>query len=1021
MKKSSRQKILLVLAAVLTLSSGCVPPMRGNGETVQTEARQETGGQQKQSRKEGIPAEGDRICGFTVDAVWEDQALDGDLISFTHENSGARLLYVKNDDPELTFSVSYHTPYVDETDANHIFEHAIMAASEKYPSSDLFFDMAAKSYNTFLNAFTYDTFTAYPFSTESEEQLFKLMDAYLSCMTAPDILKNENIFRREALRYELQGPDEEIRMAGTVYAEDFGKLTDVSEEAKNNVADALFPGQYASNMIGRAHRNYRDLSYEDVRTAYDRWYHFDNSLFFLYGDMDYEKVLDFLDREYLSGAGRNGTDLSAYTDGPSENGFSESTVYAPAYLGDKEEQVSQIDYAFSLEQEDWEDLLAWNLVARTINEGNTPFDEELSRQGIDNQTEVSVNLYSAKPYLTFRLYYAQPEQSKAFRKAVDQTLSRIAGKGIGRKSLEQTVRKAEMEQYLARDQGSIGVELFPDVVNYWTHTGKLDYFRLSEQVLDQLKGDRKQKAIRKLAKNLKKSGRSALVTTVPRPGMAEELLEERDSYLAEMKASMTKQEQEQLIRDTEAFRKWNETKVSNSDFTIDPENIPERKTAAYTRSEKDGITYYLAPAKIEKVGSYSLYFDTGAFSNEELHDLELYKFLVGNMATDQYGEEELFDRSEKYLYGLSFSNAYPETGHPMTAVSWKGMTEDYEDSLTLLLDMMSHTDFSDGERIREILARYGDDFDRSRSSEPVKVAQALAGTVMSTYAYKEVCEGQDFYRYLMETKEKLEQDENYGTVLRDRLDRAAGKLVQRGRLVFACAAPENDLERIRSITEEYAGKLPVRETEPIRFVFPERGGKTAAAVESPDQCTVMAADAYRQPDFEGRYVPFLMAVSDHYLVPVIRFRMGAYSSGASFDAYSGGIAVYSINDPNAAETVKALERIPDVMAEMELTEEELKGYILTGIASAGPERGVLKGPMEEMAYEIFGRDGTEAEKMIHDMKNAALSDQQAAAEAFRRAFAEAGTATVGNEAVLRRDRENYDRYISLKETGKTES
>ncbi len=1021
MKKSGRQKLLLALAAVLTLSSGCVPPIKGNRETVRTEAGQEAAGQRAGDGEKEVPAEGDKLCGFTVEAVWENRELGGDLISFAHERSGARLLYVKNDDPELAFSVSYHTPYVDETDANHIFEHAIMAASEKYPSSDLFFDMAAKSYNTFLNAFTYDTFTAYPLSTESEEQLLKLMDAYLSCMIAPDILKNENIFRREALRYELEGLEKDIRMAGTVYAEDFGKLTDVAEEAKNNVADALFPGQYASNMIGRAHRNYRDLSYEDVRTAYDRWYHFDNSLFFLYGDMDYERVLDFLDREYLSKAEKAGTDLSPYLDGPSEDGFAESTVYAPAYRGDKEENVSQIDYAFSLEKEDWKDLLAWNLLARTMNEANTPFDEELNRQGIDNQTEVFVNLYSAKPYLTFRLYYARPEQGQAFRKAVEKTLSRIAGRGIGRKSLEQTVRKTEMEKCLVRDRGSIGVGLFPDVVNYWTHTGKLDYFRLSEQVLNQLKRDRSQRTVRKLAKSLKRSGRSALVTTVPRPGMAEELLEERDRYLAEMKASMTKEEREQLIRDTEEFRKWNETKVSNSDFIIDPEEVPERKTAAYTRSEKDGITYYMAPAKIEKAGSYSLYFDTGAFTNEELHDLELYKFLLGNLPTDQYGEEELFDRNETYLYGLSFSNAYPEKGRPVTAVSWKGLTEDYEDSLALLLDMMNHTDFSDGERIREILARYGDDFDRSRSSEPVKVAQALAGAVMSTYAYKEACEGQEFYRYLEETKRRLELDETYGAILRERLDRTARKLMQRGGLVFACAAPEEDLERIRSITEEYAGKLPIRERGPVRFVFPERGGRTAAAVESPDQCTVVAADAYGQPDFQGRYVPFLMAVSDQYLVPVIRFRMGAYSSGASFAAYSGGIAAYSVNDPNGAETVEALERIPDAMADMELTEEELKGYILTAIASSGTEEGVLKGPMAEMEYEIFGGDGRRAREVINDMKNASLSDQQAAAEVFRKIFEEAGTATVGNEAVLRLDREKYDRYINLKEAANTEA
>ena len=98
-----------------------------------------------------------------------------------------------------------------------MFEHAILASSEKYPSKNLFFDLAGKSYSTFANAFTYNTFTTYPLSSESQEQFIKLMDVYLSCMVAPDILRNENIFKREAIRYELDRPEDEIQMIGTVY------------------------------------------------------------------------------------------------------------------------------------------------------------------------------------------------------------------------------------------------------------------------------------------------------------------------------------------------------------------------------------------------------------------------------------------------------------------------------------------------------------------------------------------------------------------------------------------------------------------------------------------------------------------------------------------------------------------------------------------------------------------------------------------------------------------------------------
>ncbi len=1020
MRKGCKRIILLGLTIILGASSGCAFSDIARRGTDWANLKQKQDFLEDVPDKDSdLPAVGDKISGFRVDSVSESTDLNAKLLGFTHEKSGARLLYVKNDDPELAFSISYHTPYVDETDTNHIFEHAIIASSEKYPGSDLFFDMASKSYNTFINAFTYDTFTAYPLSTRSEEQLIKLMDVYLSCMTNPDILKNENIYKREALRYELQDPDDEIQMTGTVYSEDFGKLTDVADEARNNVADALYPGQYASNMIGRAHRNYQDLSYEAALATYDRCYHFDNSMFFLYGDMDYNRILDFIDREYLSKAEKNGTDLSAYMDAPSKNGFVESMVYAPAYEGDTEDNASQIDYAFSLENESWEDLIAWSVLADAMNKGDSVYNEMLDEQGIKNQADVSVNLYSAKPYLTFRLYYAEPEQSSAFKDAVQQTLSLVSEEGIDKITVKQIAKEAELERCLLRDKSNAGVEMFPDVANYWTHTGKLEYFELCEQVFDAIKNDRKQKIFRRLAKDAEKSGRSALVVTVPKPGMAEEVIAERDAYLARKKEAMTEEEIAQLIRDTDSFNEWNATKISNNDFMIDPEDIPaEEFHADYTRTEKNGVTYYMAPVESAKAGSYRLYFDTSDFTNEELMDLELYKFLLGNMRTKKHTEEELYRLSEEYLYKYSFSNFYPEKGHPMTAVSWKGLTEDYKDGLELIFDMMRNTDFSDSELIGEMLARYADSYDQSRSTEPLSVAQILAGAgSMSTYAYKEACEGQNFYYFLLDTGKRLEEDEKYGDVLEERLNMVARKLMKRGNLIFSCAAPETELEKIQNVTDKYAQKLPVRETDDIRFVFPERVKKIAAAVESPDQYTVMAADAYKKSDFKGRYVPFLTAVSDQYLVPVLRFQMGAYSSGVNFAAYSGGIAVYSSNDPNAAKTVRAFSDIPDVMAEMELTEEELKGYILASISDAGIERGVFSGPMTEIENEIMGFDNQKAAEVVNDMKKAVLSDQGAAAEIFKSVLEQASMATVGNEAILKQEQGAYDRYVSFKRTG----
>ena len=126
-------------------------------------------------------------------------------VEFYHALSGARLLFIQNDDPELGFNLIYRTPQFDETDTNHILEHLLLSSCRKYPSRDIFFDMDSKSYSTFMNGLTDNTYTCYPICTLSQEQLIKLVDVYLCCMEEPDALKEKNFFLREALRLSWKG------------------------------------------------------------------------------------------------------------------------------------------------------------------------------------------------------------------------------------------------------------------------------------------------------------------------------------------------------------------------------------------------------------------------------------------------------------------------------------------------------------------------------------------------------------------------------------------------------------------------------------------------------------------------------------------------------------------------------------------------------------------------------------------------------------------------------------------------
>ena len=1025
MKRRYSNLTAWTLAAVIIVMSGCggqnTRESTGSQTTPAAEAKEEPAREEPSGEPEQGLEAGSVISGFTVESVSDSEMLQAQVIGFTHEQSGAKLVWVKNRDQELAFSVSFHTPYIDEIDTNHVFEHAIVASSEKYPSKDLFFDIAGKSYNTFVNAFTYNTFTSYPVSSESEEQLMKLMDAYLSCMAAPHVLENENFFKREAVRYELDSPEDEIRMVGTVYAEDFGFLTDMAMEANNNLEDALYPGQYASNAIGRAHRNYQNLTYEAVLDTYERYYHFDNSLLFLYGDLDYERVLSFIDSEYLSKAERQGTDLSAYRDPASRDGYEERTVFVPAFEGDRTEDAAQIDYAFGLEDKSWEDLLAWDVLAGVLNHENSSFHTNLKARGIQNQVWVYVNLYNAKPYLQFSLQNGEPEQSWAFKTAVDETLAQIAEEGADREILRSLLKQTETSNYLLMDQVNVGVNVFPNIVNYWTHTGQYDYYQVFEQTLKAVEKDSGQEIFRRLAEEAGQTGPRALVVNVPKPGLAEDVIRERDAYLEDMKASMTDEEIGKMIQDTKAFREWNESECSNSDFVIDPAHIPDEKPyTGYEKEERDGLTFYMAPAQAEKVGKYMLYLDAGDLADEEQMDLGLLCMLAGNMGTGQHTLEEILNLKSEYLHSYTMERQYPdgENAYPMMRLEWTALTEDYETGFSLLLEMLCDTDFSDTERILQLLVREADRYDVSRADDKLSAALDLAKSYIDRgSAYQEAYDGQEFYNYLEDTREQLEQDGSYGAVLAQRLRSVSHKLMRRGRLIFACAAPESDLEEIRTVSAGLLESLPSKEMEEgfePSVTLPEKVQKRAVIVESSDQYSVSVGDCYGEDGFAGKYVPFLMAAADRYTDPRLRFQMGASSSGITFSADSGGMVMYSYSDPNGAKTMEVFEGTADAIRQMELTQEDLDGYILTAVSMAGMARGVLNKPLRAMDNEILGLDTEKACRVVNDMKRAAAGDREAAAECFEKIIEQSGMVTVGSEARLRADGDAYDRVLSYK-------
>lgn len=958
---------------------------------------------------------GDKLHGFTLKETGNYDAIGAKIFSFEHEKSGAKLLYVENDDTNLSFGITYKTPHLDETDTNHVFEHAVLASSKKYPSKDLFFDMYSKTYSTYMNAYTYTPFTTYPISSMSQEQLEKMADVYLSCMEDPTILSDDRFFKREAIRYELEAMEDPITISGTVYGEDFGQMTETEGEAYHNTLQALYPGEIAANVNGRAHLNYQGLTYKHAVETFDRYYHFDNSLIVLYGDMDVKAFLKFLDKEYLSKAKKGETDLSQYQDGKTKPGYVEKTVDSPAYEGDSTEQASVVYYAADFSEDSWEQLYQYQIIGQMLSRDNSVLNQNLREAGISDPVSAEMNLYEEKPMFAFVMQNTDQDKSQILKEVVEQTLTQISRSGIDRDLVDASLKDLEISGYTVMDnQTFFPDELLPAVSVQWAVQGQTDALQKKQSALSDLQADTEQKLIRQFSDRFLNAERSALVTTVPKPGLAEEIEQKQADYLADMKASMTEKELKKMIQDTQEFNEWNAFEQANSDFTISVKDLPDPEPPAEVNvTDLDGITSYTSPTEQKKVSSNRIYLDTGSIKQEDLHYINLYTILASELGTEKYEKTEKDNLLSEYLNSLTFDFVYPEeyakeNHRPMLSASWYGLAEDYQQSLELLVEILDHTDLTDGDEIVSALDKNLPLIDQSRSDALILARDMAFSTTDMEFQYKNYMNGQAFYTFTKDVRDRLKAEPSYIDELRDKLTAVKDLILRKDRLIVMNAAEQEALDTMEGISEEVLGRLPSLKTGRQTYEIPKPKQRSAVIVESSSQSVFEAAAVEKPEDFYGKYFPFLAAVGDRYIIPKIRFQGGAYSAGSDYNRDMDNVFTYSSSDPKVKGTMDIMEGQADYMKDMELTQEELDGYTANVYGIVTMPYGNLEKHLKAMRYRMYHLDTEGLMKQKSQVREARIEDQADAAAAYQKLLQKAAYTVAGNQKQIMKDKNVFD-------------
>ncbi|HML46801.1 MAG TPA: insulinase family protein, partial [Clostridia bacterium] len=299
---------------------------------------------QTEAQPEALPGVGGSLHGFTVIESGSFDLLGVPATLFQHDKTGALVYCIQSSDVNRAFSIAFRTPALDNTGAPHVFEHITISGSDKYPSSSLFFPLVNQTYNTFINAMTGNCYTIYPMASLSEEQLFKLADVYLDGVFHPMLYRDERLMLREAWRYELPDAQSSLTLTGTVYNEMKGART-IARLANQNLQAALYPDSIVGNDSGGDPEYIPDLTYGQLLSFHDAYYHPSNAFVVLYGDLDFARFLELLDTSYFGQYDRK--DIAIETGAiPPQDGLVTASLPFPVEANANTANGSYIEYGF---------------------------------------------------------------------------------------------------------------------------------------------------------------------------------------------------------------------------------------------------------------------------------------------------------------------------------------------------------------------------------------------------------------------------------------------------------------------------------------------------------------------------------------------------------------------------------------------------------------------------------------------------------------------------------------------------
>lgn len=963
---------------------------------------------------EALPMPGDHIGGFVVESVEPMDVLGATAVTFEHEKNGAKLLYLASDDANVSFGITFRTPALDEKGKPHVFEHMTICGSEKYPDANLFFPFANQTYNTYVNASTYHGMTTYPLSSLSEDQLMTMMDYYLSGVFQPLLYTEPRMVSREAWRYELNSPDDPLSITGTVYSEMQGAL-DLSRLHAANVMNAMFKDGLTAHVSGGRPEAIRTLTYDELVAFHDAYYHPSNALIVLYGNLDYQKFISYIDQEYISKYDRQ----EVFVERGQVEPYTE-TLYAayeaPVEQGAQTTDSTSISYAFTRNDATMEDALGLMLLCDVLNKDSSPVMRLMDERLPNVEASCTLDVDCPSPVLSFDITAANEEDRDTFVQAVDEGLAQILRDGLSQDDLAAALAGSKLSLMLTAEDSTLGVDAGTTISLFWMAFDSVDYYNAYERMVDTATADGLTALLKKY---LTDNAYRCVCVTKPAAGLAEKNAQDLADELARKKAAMSDTEIQELAEQSKSFMEWSaspaDAEILKKLVNMTVEKLPEILPAAQVKDDTaDGVRYITSEADVGGVAQTTLALDASLIPVDKLMDANMYLSLMGYLGTEQYGKEELDTLITRYLgvlacsmsaqtsYDAQASNVYS------ASVTTLGLTENAEKGKELLQEILLHTDLTQVKDIKNLLTQslYGMRMGLDSPLSAQRNRCAATGSVAD--AFNVYLDSINAYGYV---KELIALADSDPAALTARLESGRDALLHRNNAVVLCAGSKEAVEAYTKTAGELLALLPETDAQPGDFSSLLLNMTSEAIVNNSTvhMNVVMTPSA----EYTGKEIVLSALVGDKYLMPQLRNALGAYGAYASFNKFSDTLFTY--RDPNFEKTYEIFAALPEYLRSADISQKDVDNYIIGSYSNLLTIQGKLSQALTAANYHWLGLTNETRLGWMKAAKATTVEDVRALADRVENLVNNGVRSTSGVESFVTEHKDLFDSVIKLDE------